>query len=320
MTDQYHLDTLIVDVAKLGQQATLDLMQQKLMHERAAVLRNTGMTELNQMAQWSDLLGLCQMDYSGGAGHREDLGSGVLSVGTEPHYCDIEPHSEMCYWTSYPKYILFGCIEIPSNGGETVIADNRKVTQEIRHTATGEKIYQRGVRYYRRFFDATNPDSIPSTKSWQENFGCEDIAGLEALCTSQNWDLIAQKDGSVEVSYAEIGYEFDTQSKSNLLFISMARLARAFDDWPPYNELPDHLRPFDMTYANGDAFSQEDLDCLQQSFARHSIAIHWQPGDIAVLDNIIWPHARPPYQLLPGEHRKIGVLVSESVPRQRIVI
>ena len=320
MTKPLNLDSLIVDIAALGQSCALELIQQKLLLERAALLRNTGMSELRQMAEWCERLGLKPMDYSGGAGHREDVGSGVLSVGTEPHYCDIEPHSEMCYWTEYPRYILFGCIEIPKSGGDTVIADNRRVTEEIRASKTGQKIFDRGVRYYRRFSDATKPDSTPSTKTWQENFTCEQFSSLQVLCAQHQWDLIQQADGSVEISYAETGYEFDPVSRKNLLFVSMARLARAFDDWPPYNQLENHQRPFDMTYADGEPFSQQDLDSLQQAFARHSISIAWQPGDIAVLDNLIWPHARPPYRLQPGEQRRLGVLVSESVTRQRIQV
>ena len=38
-----------------------------------------------------------------------------------------------------------------------------------------------------------------------------------------------------------------------------------------------------------------------------------------MLDNIAWTHARPAYELQPGEERRIGLLVSEPVDRRRIV-
>ena len=313
------LDDLLVDAAGKERGQIVSEIQDKLDSERAALVRNTGMTELSEMREWAQAVGLPDMNYEGGTGHRDSLGSGVLSVGTEPHYTNIEPHSEMCFWTFYPRYILFGCTEIPASGGDTVIADNRRVSEDIKNTPTGQRISARGIRYIRNFSDANRPQSIPSTKSWQEAFDISERAQLEDYCREKDWQLLQRDDGSVQVSYAEIGYEYDPKSDLNLLFTSMARLGRAFDDWPPYNELPNEQRPYHMTYADGEDFSAEDLAVLSDAFARYSVPLPWQPGDIAFLDNLAWPHARPPYELAPGERRRIGVLVSEQVERRRIV-
>ena len=320
MNSPLKLEDLVVDTSRNGRTEVIAEVHHKLGVERAALLRNTGMTGLSEMATWLQQLGLQQMDYAGGTGHREPLGSGVLSVGIEPHYTNIEPHCEMSFWTYYPRYILFGCIEIPATGGETVIADNRRVTEDIWETETGQRIFEKGIRYIRNFADANKPDCIPSTKSWQEAFEFSDWGELENFCEDNDWQLLRRKDGSTQVSYTEVGFEYDPRTGTNLLFTSMARLGRAFDDWPPYNSLPNNQRPYHVTYADGSEFSSADLDTLERIFARYSIAIPWQPGDIAVLDNITWPHARPPYQLQSGEQRRIGVLVSEPVQRRRIVL
>ena len=91
----------------------------------------------------------------------------------------------------------------------------------------------------------------------------------------------------------------------------------AFDDWPPYNQLANQDRPYHVTYADGNEFDQQDLSSLDNAFAKFTIALQWQPGDIAVIENIAWTHSRPPYQLGPGEERKIGILVSNHSPRLR---
>ena len=320
MSNPLILEDLVVDCSATSRAEAITEAHRKLGVERAALLRNTGMTEPGEMAAWAERLGLQQMDYTGGTGHREPMGAGVLSVGIEPHYTNIEPHCEMSFWNYYPRYILFGCVEIPATGGETEIADNRRVTEDIRETETGQRIFEKGIRYIRNFADADSPDCIPSTKSWQEAFEFSDWGELENFCDEKDWQLLRREDGSAQVSYSEVGFEYDPRTGTNLLFTSMARLGRAFDDWPPYNGLPNNQRPYHVTYADGTEFSSEDLDTLERIFARHSIPIPWQPGDIAVLDNITWPHARPPYQLLRGEQRRIGVLVSEPVQRQRIVL
>ncbi|MDH3635923.1 MAG: TauD/TfdA family dioxygenase [Gammaproteobacteria bacterium] len=320
MSKSLFLEDLVVDFSGSGRTEAIAEVHRKLDVERAALLRNTGMTRLSEMATWAELLDLQPMDYTGGTGHRKPMGAGVLSVGIEPHYTNIEPHCEMSFWTYYPRYILFGCVEIPSTGGETVIADNRRVTEEVWVMKTGQRIFEKGIRYIRNFADANSPACIPSTKSWQEAFEISDWGELEDFCEDKDWQLLRREDGSVQVSYSEVGFEYDPRTGTNLLFTSMARLGRAFDNWPPYNSLPNDQRPYHVTYADGSEFSSEDLDTLDRIFARHSIPIPWQPGDIAVLDNITWPHARPPYQLQRGEQRRIGVLVSEPIQRQRIVM
>lgn len=320
MNSPLTLEDLVVDSSRNSRTEVIAEVHCKLDVERAALLRNTGMTQLSEMAAWADLLNLQQMDYTGGTGHREPMGAGVLSVGIEPNYTNIEPHCEMSFWTFNPRYIMFGCVEIPATGGATVIADNRRVTEDIWETETGQRIFAKGIRYIRNFADADKPDCIPSTKSWQEAFEFSDWEQLEEFCKDKDWQLLRREDGSAQVSYSEVGFEYDPRSGTNLLFTSMARLGRAFDDWPPYNSLPNDQRPYHVTYADGSEFTNADLDTLERIFARYSIAIPWQPGDIAVLDNITWPHARPPYQLQSGEQRRIGVLISEPVQRQRIVL
>ena len=297
----------------------LDIFERRFTSHRAVVLRNTGMTRVAEMADWAEFIGAPKMEYKYGTGFRLPMGSGVLSVGTEPPNTPVDPHNEMAYWRYYPKKILFGCEAIPSRGADTVIADNQGVTDELLPTETGQKILDIGIRYVRNFSDRDRPEGIPSMKHWQEAFGFEDWEALVAYCNELGWSLLRRDDGSVQISYPEQGYEYDPVSGRDLLFTSLTRLGRAFDDWPPYNDLPGEQRPYHLTFADGSDFNEHDLATLDEIFARHSVPIKWQPGDIAVLENIAWTHARPPYELGEGEERRIGVLVSEPVDRRRIV-
>ncbi|MDJ0778160.1 MAG: TauD/TfdA family dioxygenase [Gammaproteobacteria bacterium] len=316
------LDDLIVDCC--GGRGAHDAqllaeIEAGLATNRAVLLRNTGMTEVAEMAAWAEFVGAPRMEYKYGTGFRYPMGGGVLSVGTEPPHSPVEPHCEMAYWKFYPRKVLFGCESIPARGGETVIADNRRVTEDILPTEAGRKILERGIRYIRNFSDRDRPDSIPSMKHWQDNFGLEARAELRQYCGEMEWDLLERADGSVQVSYPEEGYEYDPVSGTDLFFTSITRLGRCFDEWPPFDRLPSEQRPYHLTYADGGDFSAQDLATIEAVFARYSVPITWQPGDIAVLDNIAWTHARPAYELQPGEERRIGLLVSEPVDRRRIV-
>lgn len=311
---------LLVDCKDQAQSDLRVEIQQKLANERAVLLRNTGMRQVSEMAGWARFIGVEPMEYRFGTGLREDMGAGVLSVGTEPHFTNVDPHSEMAYWTFYPKLIMFGCQSIPAGGGDTVIADNRRVTEDIAVTETGRKIYDVGIRYIRNYFDRERPDPNPGLEhwDWQQAFDVEQFEHLVALCEARQWRIKTRADGSVQISYDEQGYEYDPRIGRNLFFTSMARLGRAFDNWPPFDQLPSAQRPYHLMYADGSEFSAQDLQTMDEIFARYSIPIHWRPGDIVVLDNITWTHARPPFVLEEGETRSIGVLVSTPVERRRI--
>ena len=178
-------------------------------------------------------------------------------------------------------------------------------------------IFATGIRYLRNFSDRDNPDSLPSTSSWQDNFNCSDWKTLQQQCAQHGWQLEMREGGSARISWIEQGYEFDPKTGRHLLFTSMARLGRAFDEWPPYDQLENEDRPYHLTYADGSEFSQQDLATLDEAFSRNTIPLCWQPGDIAILENIAWTHSRPPYHLEPGEQRKIGILVSNPTERLR---
>ena len=322
LSTSYHQSTLqasrlIVDCSQHDSAELKAVIAAKLDQERAVYLRNTGMTALREMPDWTGMVGIEQMDYEGGTGARFEMGAGVLSVGTEPAHTNIDPHSEMAYWHYYPQYIMFGCEKAPKHGGETVIASNERVTRELENSDTGRKIFETGIRYIRNFSDQNNPDSTPSTKSWQNEFGCTEWDDLEQQCADRNWKLERKPGGSAKISWLEQGFEFDEKTGRHLMFTSMARLGRAFDNWPPFNNLENEDRPYHVSYADGSQFDERDLSNMDLAFSRYSIPIKWQPGDIAVIENIAWTHSRPPYQLGPGEERKIGILVSNHRPRLR---
>lgn len=322
LSTSYHQSTLqaaslIVDCSNCAQSELKEVITSKLENARAVYLRNTGMTALREMADWAKYIGIQQMDYEGGTGARFEIGAGILSVGTEPAHTNIDPHSEMAYWHYFPQYVMFGCEIAPQSGGETVIANNERVTEALANTSTGKKIFNTGIRYVRNYANRDNPDSIASTSTWQDGFNCSQWDDLERQCAEHGWQLERRSDGSAKICWREQGFEFDQKTGKHLLFTSMARLGRAFDDWPPYSNLDNEDRPYHVSYADGSQFTEQDLSNMDNAFARFTIPLQWQTGDIAVLENIAWTHSRPPYHLEPGEQRKIGILVSNHRPRLR---
>ena len=310
------LNLLIIDCAGKSRAELRGLVTETLRNHGAVLMKNTGMVEMAEMKDWADLIGSTAMEYTAGTNSRSKLGGGVLTVGTEPPFVDVAAHNEMSYSKEYCGRIMFGCLAIPSRGGATVIADNRAVTESMLATPTGQRILREGITYIRNFYDADRPGSLPSLRSWQEAFGVDNRGELRAMCRTRSWDLEERSDGSVRVSWTHPGYEYDPLSGSDLLFTSIGNHGVAFDGWQPYQSLPNDERPYHLTFGGGGEFSREDLDEFNRIFNEHGQPIPWEPEMVAVLDNLWWTHARPPYELPAGEQRRIGVKILDPVNRR----
>ncbi|MDQ6963276.1 MAG: hypothetical protein Q9M28_12245 [Mariprofundaceae bacterium] len=64
----------------------------------------------------------------------------------------------------------------------------------------------------------------------------------------------------------------------NVLMASLCHHGMYCDEWPPFDALPVEERPFHMTYGDGEAFSDQEVDYFVQVFDNHSLPIFWKAG------------------------------------------
>src|SRR6185503_12140811 len=108
--------------------------------------------------------------------------SGRIYTSTEyPQHQTIPLHNEMSYSRNWPMVIGFCCLEAPSNGGETPIADSRKVFQAIQPEVR-DRFIEKGVMYVRNYGDALD-------LSWRDVFQTTDQAEVETFCREAGIDF-----------------------------------------------------------------------------------------------------------------------------------
>ena len=256
-----------------------------------------------------------EMTYTGGNNARENIGSGALSVGTEPPHVDVAPHNEMSYWTEYPEYILFCCENAPKGKGPTVISDNKLVTNDLLKTSLGKKFLDLGVTYVRNFHDACSNKSIPSLRSWQEAFGYQSKAEVKSLCENKGWEYSFSSKGNLKIIYTLPAFEFDPELKRNIFFTTSGCHGRSFKDWEPFNQLDLMDCPYHLLFGDGSEISDSELILLDKIFAKYSLPIYCEAGMLAMLHNRKFTHARPPFVPDPVQKRVIGVKFGNRVER-----
>jgi hypothetical protein len=243
--------------------------------------------------------------YAGGSSPRRNLQGRVFESTYTPPDQVIMLHQEMAYLPTYPSRIAFFC-RIPSvTGGETFIADMRRVTTTLDPALVAE-VEGRGIRYKRNFREAANStgdgwlDAVH--RSWQDAFGTTDkgeaMAACEAIGLAAQW----LDDGSLDTVYRAPGMITHPRSGDRLWFNHFATkticpesIGQArYDSYEAYYG-SDRARPYDTTFGDGTRISGEQMNELYKVLRACRVGFPWSQGDLMLLDNYITAHGRNEY-------------------------
>lgn len=228
--------------------------------------------------------------YQDGATPRSDLGDGIYSSTEYPADQTIEMHNEACYSWSWPRVLGFSCALPSETGGQTPLADSRKVLGRLPADLVA-RVEEHGVRYVRNY---TPGVGIP----WQEALGCDE-SGLDAYA---------------EQTRVRVERVADNHLRTEALRPAVARHP-VTGEWVWFNQatsfhlstLGDELAaellsqvgpervPKTSRAGDGSEFSRADLDAIRGAFDAESTAFDWQLGDVLVVDNLLASHGRAPF-------------------------
>lgn len=231
------------------------------------------------------------LQYQDRATPRSEVGNGIYTSTDYPADQSIELHNENSYAQTWPAKIFFCCVTAAQQGGETPIADSRKVFARI-NPEIRERFIQKKVMYVRNFGDGFG---LP----WQVAFQVTDKSELEAYCrrsgiefewkdenrlrTRQIHPAIARHPQTGEIVWFNQATAFhvstlDTATREVLLA-----------------ELGQEDLPKNAFYGDGTPIPPSALDEVRQAYRQETISFPWREGDILMLDNMLVAHGRAPF-------------------------
>ncbi len=270
------------------------------------VLGNTGMKHLSELEHWGSIVFKDFTSYEGGSAPRSKWSDKVFGIDDTPSHIDMCYHNEACYLPTFPRCFLLGSLSCPVEGGATMVSDNVATTNALLATSLGQALQAKGIRYIRNMTDKHTEETV-AYKHWQDTFYTDSREEVEDYIKAQEWDYTWLPNGTLRTSYVVDAFEYHEQLDRNLYFAGLVSHAAFFDQWPPFNTLPDEERPFTMTLGDGTLLSDEDITQLYSAYNQVSLPVSWQHADLAILDNLRWSHARPAFNLKEGESRVMGV-------------
>ncbi|HEX8128493.1 MAG TPA: TauD/TfdA family dioxygenase [Pyrinomonadaceae bacterium] len=197
-------------------------------------------------------------------------------------------HNENSYQHVFPLKLYFCCVVPPAQGGQTSIADCRRVLARISAETRARFESKGGWMLVRNFRDDLG---LP----WQTVFQTENKTEVEQYCAAAGieWEwrgnlLRTRQVRPVVAKHVQTGEEvwFNHATFFHLSTLEPA-VQQALADEYGEEDLPNQTY-----YADGSPIEPSVLDELRDAYRQETVIFDWQRGDILMLDNMLVAHGR----------------------------
>jgi alpha-ketoglutarate-dependent taurine dioxygenase len=242
------------------------------------------------------------LQYRERSSPRTQINNNIYTSTDYPPEQSIFLHNENSYQRSWPLKIFFFCMTAPTQGGETPIADCRKVFDRIDQKIR-RRFSEKGWMLVRNFGDGLS-------LTWQSVFQTEDKSAVDAYC----------RDAGIEAEWR--GDRLRTRQArqavtrhpmtGEMVWFNHAAFFHVSTLEPSTREvllagLEEEDLPNNTYYGDGSPIEPSVLDEIREAYRTETVSFAWQEGDILMLDNMLVAHGRNPY----SGPRKILVAMAE---------
>lgn len=231
------------------------------------------------------------MQYIEGATPRIELGKQVYTSTIFPQDQKIALHNELSYVMTWPIKIWFFSVEPAESGGETPLADVRKVYNRI-DLHIRKRFEQKGWKLVRNYGDGFG---LP----WQVSFHTDDKEAVTAYCREARVDFEWREGDHLRTSQVRPAVIPHPTTGEMLWFNHIAFWHVSSLD-PSFREVflsefsADDL-PYNTFYGDGTPIEPEVVAAIHQAYDQETVAFPWQRGDLLMLDNMLVAHGRNPF-------------------------
>lgn len=278
--------------------------RQNLLQQGALLLRNFPVNNEDDFGAVITTLGLGKyLDYIGGDSPRNKIKDGIYTSTEAPPSIKIPLHNELSFVKNYPKHIYFYCHVAPQKGGETIIADARKVYHSV-DKQVRKRFIERGLRYVSCYYHKSKVMELlnkfqRSHKPWKDVFETEDKHDVELKCLANEFFFKWNQNDWLQISQVRPATISHPVTHEDVWF----NQAHLFDfnpkllGWWRYIGaklfyIRKHMRLHEVFFADLGKIPREDLYHVMDVLDANTVYFPWQKGDVLVLDNVLAMHGR----------------------------
>src|SRR5262245_35230867 len=247
------------------------------------------------------------LEYRDRSTPRIEIGDRIYTSTEYPASHSIALHNEGTYWLKWPQKIYFYCQNPPAEGGETVIADVRRVYNRI-SPQVRERFRKTGVCYWRNFNDGVS-------LTWRATFQTDEKSEVEEYCRRNDigfeWKY-ADRLRTRQVRPAIYKHPLTGEPVwfNHAAFFHVSSLEPEIRD-AFLAEFRREELPYNTYYGDGSEIEGDALEEIRRAYEEEKVSFKWQACASLRLDNMLVAHGREPYT----GSRRILVGMADPVSR-----
>jgi hypothetical protein len=230
------------------------------------------------------------LSYNERSSPRSQVSGNIYTSTDYPPDKAIFLHNEQSYNITFPLRIFFFCLTAATCGGQTPIADSRKVYRRI-SPRIKDRFAELGYLYVRNFRDGVG---LP----WQTAFQTTDKSKVEQYCLGNDikfeWRQGGLRTYQVRRAIAKHPHSSDMTWFNHITFFHVSTLDRPIEQ-TLLEQYGEEDLPNNTYYGDGTRIEAGVLDELREAYLAEKVVFAWQRGDILMLDNMLASHGREPY-------------------------
>jgi len=281
-----------------------DLIETKLLEHGAILFRNFSLNPALDFERFA--LALCPVLFKDNGEHpRRAIGGNVYTPVFYPPDRKVLWHNENSFNYQWPLRILFCCVQPSPEGGETPIADSRRVYQLI-DPKIRERFIEKGVMYVRNYGEGLGLD-------WQTIFRTTSRSEVEKICNKTCVEFEWKPGNGLRTRAVRPAVVKHPKTGERSWFAQALHWHLAGLDAATRKSLTSLYREEDLPrnccYGDGSPIEDSVMEEIMAIYEKLEVSFHWQECDILMLDNVLTAHARNAFV---GE-RKLMVAMGEML-------
>ena len=286
------------------------LLEEKLQRDGGILFRGFDVSSVEKFEEVITASCGKALRYTERSSPRTEIKGNVYTSTDYPPAYRIFLHNENSYARTWPQKLLFCCLKPAEEGGETPIANTRRVYDRI-DPKIRDRFIEKRVMYVRNFSPGLG---LP----WSTVFQTTDRGEVEAYCRTAGYET-NWLDGD-RLRTRRVGYAVARHPKTGeTTWFNHATFFHVSTLEPTVREallaqFKEEELPNNTYYGDGSPIEASVMDELRAAYEQETITFPWKKGDVLMLDNMITAHGRSPFR---GE-RKILAGMTDAMSIEQV--